>query len=307
MSRYKNMDNVQVKSSVKDLMLWYKERWQKQKDLSYQIQTVENPDKLFLQTNDIVPSITWVGHATFLIQMRGLNVLTDPVWTKWLTTYKRLSPPGIPISDLPSIDIVLISHSHYDHLSFTTIKQLPGNPLFLVPVGLGRKFIRKGYEHVAEFEWWATCHIKGVDFTFVPAQHWTKRTLLDTNTSHWGGWIINDRLTTTVYFAGDSGYFRGFKRIGKSFDIDYALIPIGAYEPEWFMQKQHVSPEEAVEAFLDVKANFMVPMHYGSFRLADDTPKDALDRLKREWNRKKLADDTLKVLQHGETLILDVN
>jgi L-ascorbate metabolism protein UlaG (beta-lactamase superfamily) len=184
---------------------------------------------------------------------------------------------------------------------------LKGNPLFLVPQGLAAKFRRKGYRRVEEFTWWASKCVGKAEFHFVPAQHWTRRTLWDTNASHWGGWVIcekgaGEKIGRTVYFAGDSGYFRGFKEIGDRFAIDYALMPIGAYEPEWFMSMQHVTPEEAVQAFLDTGAKQFIPMHYGAFRLADDTPKEALDRLTAEWQRLELGEDRLKILVHGETL-----
>lgn len=299
--RYRNLDNVTIRSSLAELIKWYKERMEKQKDLSYQVPAIENPDIQFLQENREMPTITWIGHSTFLIQLNGLNIITDPVWTKWLSTYKRLAPPGIPLNKMPPIDIVLISHSHYDHLSYTTIKRLPGNPMFLVPAGLGKWFLRKGLERTVEFEWWGTHKIKRTSFTFVPAQHWTRRTLLDTNRSHWGGWMIQSESEPSIYFAGDSGYFRGFSEIGNRFSIDYALMPIGAYEPEWFMKSQHVTPEEAVQAFIDTKAKYMVPMHYGAYRLADDTPREALDRLYAEWERQGLDSEILKVFLHGET------
>ncbi|MDY0395280.1 MBL fold metallo-hydrolase [Virgibacillus halophilus] len=229
-----------------------------------------------------------------------MNILTDPIWTKWLSGYKRLSPAGIPIEQLPPIDIVLISHSHYDHLSFSTIKKLPGAPLFLVPSGLGKVFLRKGYGRVAEFEWWGTHRLGKLICTFVPAQHWTKRSALDTNTSHWGGWVIEGIDTPTIYFAGDSGYFRGFKEIGERFLLDYTLMPIGAYAPEWFMGKQHVTPEEAIQSFLDTGAKKMFPMHYGAYMLADDTPKEAVDRLLGEWKRQGIDQQRLLMPKLGE-------
>lgn len=235
--------------------------------------------------------------------MNGLNILTDPVWANRLGSDKRLTPPGIAIIDLPPIDYVLISHSHYDHLHYTSIKKLPGNPKFLVPEGLKKWFVRKGFKQTIEFSWWDEKQLDGLTFVFVPAQHWTKRTLTDTNTSHWGGWIIQE-ANHTLYFAGDSGYFKGFQDIGDKYDIDYCLMPIGAYEPEWFMGMQHVNPEEAVKAFLDTRSNVMIPMHYGAFRLADDTPKEALDRLLDAWKNNALDERQLRVLKIGETLKL---
>lgn len=298
---YENLDKNATTSSFKDSMRWQKERRGKRKDLSFQIPISEKVDIDFLTSNRSIPTITWIGHSTFLIQLNGLNIITDPVWAKQLGTYRRLTPAGIPIDKLPLIDIVLISHSHYDHLNYRSIKRLKGDPLFLVPSGLARIFKRKGYAKTLEFNWWDNHQFKGLNISFVPAQHWTKRTLTDTNRSHWGGWVIEDRAST-IYFAGDSGYFSGFKQIGARYNIDYCLMPIGAYEPEWFMATQHVSPEDAIQAFLDTDSKTMIPMHYGAYMLADDTPKEALDRLHSEWQKRALENDRLHVLQIGETI-----
>lgn len=301
--RYANLDNVHPVKSLKEIWAWRKERAAKQKDLSFTVPRAERIDIPFLQQNRTETTITWIGHSTFLIQTGGLNVLTDPVWAARMGFEKRLSEPGIPIRDMPEIDVVLISHGHYDHLDFRSLKRLKGNPLCLVPSGLSTLMKRKGMRRAAEYEWWEQERIGNTTFTFVPAQHWVRRTLWDTNRSHWGGWIVRTEHRKTIYFAGDSGYFRGFKEIGEKFSIDYALLPIGAYEPEWFMSAQHVTPEEAVTAFIDLRAKQFIPMHYGAFRLADDTPKEALDRLTAEWNRRRLPEQQLKILRLGEVFI----
>ncbi len=298
--RYANLDDVHPVKSLKDIWAWRKERSAKQKDLSFTVPHAERIDLPFLRQNRTETTITWIGHSTFLIQTGGLNVLTDPVWAARMGFEKRLSEPGIPVRDMPEIDVVLISHGHYDHLDFRSLKQLKGNPLCLVPSGLSRLMKRKGFRRTAEYEWWEQERIGSATFTFVPAQHWVRRTLWDTNRSHWGGWVIQTEPGKTIYFAGDSGYFRGFKEIGEKFPIDYALLPIGAYEPEWFMSAQHVTPEEAVTAFLDLRAKQFIPMHYGAFRLADDTPKEALDRLAAEWKRLRLPEQRLIMLKLGE-------
>ncbi|MDB5085120.1 MAG: hypothetical protein JWN30_2006 [Bacilli bacterium] len=300
--RYSNLDQVGNQRSLHDLVQWRKERRNKEKDMSYCVPQAEQVELEFLHTNRSKTSITWIGHSTFLIQLAGFTIVTDPVWANRMGLDKRLTAPGIRLSDLPDIDLVLISHGHYDHLNFSTLRKLPGRPLHLVPQGLGRLFLKKGFYDVEEFAWWQYKSVGGLQMTFVPAQHWTKRTLWDTNTSHWGGWVLTSRQET-IYFAGDTGYFAGFQEIGNQFNIDYALMPIGAYEPEWFMSMQHVSPEQAVQAYLDTKARLFIPMHYGTFRLADDTPKDALERLTAEWKRLKLKEEDLKILHLGQTLI----
>ncbi|MED1204309.1 MBL fold metallo-hydrolase [Heyndrickxia acidicola] len=305
--RFENLDRIQTTKPFKEFRQWRKERRSKQKDLSFQVSHIEQPEIEFLQSNNHIPTVTWIGHSTFLLQYKGLNILTDPVWARQMGTDKRLTPPGLSINDLPSIDFVLISHSHYDHLHYSTIKKLPGNPAYLVPSGLAAWFHKKGLDHVHELNWWEQIELSSVQFSFVPAQHWTKRTLFDTNTSHWGGWMLTAEKSPVIYFAGDSGYFRGFSEIGERFTIDYALVPIGAYEPEWFMKEQHVNPEEAVKAFIDTKAKYMIPMHYGTFRLADDTPKEALDRVQNEWTRTGLEPDRLLLAKLGETLRLTIH
>lgn len=304
--RYENADKNAALATFKDLLQWRKERKGKQKDLSFKVPLVDKTETVFLQSNRVIPTITWIGHSTFLIQLNGLNILIDPVWANRLGTDKRLTPPGLPIGELPPIDIVLISHSHYDHLSYGSIKRLKGDPVFFVPIGLGNWFTRKGLNKTVEFNWWDEHQISGLTIAFVPAQHWSKRTLTDTNHSHWGGWIIRNS-NQTVYFVGDSGYFEGFRAIGEKYAIDYCLMPIGAYEPEWFMAAQHVSPEDAVKAFINTGAKVMIPMHYGAYRLADDTPKEALDRLQAEWATKKVDGKKLTVMKIGETIQMETS
>lgn len=302
--RYSNLDDVSTRKSYQDIRKWREERRNKVIEDHYVIPQCEEKKVDWIKTNREQTSITWIGHSTFLIQCAGLNIMTDPVWAKRLGFAKRLTKPGLALSELPAIDVVLISHGHYDHLSVRSLRALPGNPVLLVPEGLARMLKRKGFSEVRELPWWEKTEIQNVRFTMVPAQHWTRRTLWDMNTSHWGGWVIQHTETDeTIYFAGDSGYFRGFKEIGKNFDIDVALMPIGAYEPEWFMKASHMNPEEAVQAYLELNATVFIPMHYGAYRLADDTVEDALKRLNAEWDRLNLDRDHLRIFTLGETWI----
>lgn len=309
--RYENMNGVSTSKSFAELRQWRKERSAKRKDLSYVVPHCPDASVEWLQENKSRTAVTWIGHATFLVQMNGVNLLTDPVWAEKMGFEKRLAPPGIALEKLPTIDAVLLSHSHYDHMHIASLKALrgrnPGMKLY-VPAGLAAPLRRRGFERITELNWWEKTEIEGLEFHFVPAQHWSRRTLTDTNRSHWGGWIIGrsgaSKEEEAIYFAGDSGYFPGFKLIGERFRIGTALMPIGAYEPEWFMGNQHVTPEQAVQAFVDCGAARFVPMHYGAFRLADDTPREALDRLLAEWERRGLPQDRLHVLLHGGTLKL---
>ncbi|WP_028593357.1 MBL fold metallo-hydrolase [Paenibacillus assamensis] len=334
--KYHNMDNVMTEKTWKQFKRWRSERRLRlrKKDYSYVIPHVE-PNLAALNDNRSNTTITWIGHSTFLLQIGGLNIVTDPVWAMKMALEKRLSPPGIPIQDMPELDVVLISHSHYDHLHVASLRQLvTEQTIIIVPAGLKGKLARKGFRNIMELKWWESIQVDQVSITFVPAQHWTRRSLTDMNRSHWGGYVLErggdvdenepfanlDRSEETVekrisyktdaakhvddvstlYFAGDSGYFRGFKEIGERFDIDVALMPIGAYEPEWFMNAQHVNPEEALQAFLDVRAKLMIPMHYGAFKLADDTPKEAIDRLMAERERLGIEPERVRLLMLGD-------
>lgn len=318
--RYNNMDNVSTDKTLKQFRQWRQERRQKKKDYSFQIPNMP-PDLEYLHGNRQDTSITWIGHSTFFIQYEGLNILTDPVWAKRMGFERRLGAPGLLIEDVPPVDIILISHSHYDHMHMASIRKLyRAGTTLIVPVGLRAKMVRRGFHNCRELKWWEHVVIGQVKISFVPTQHWTRRTPFDTNTSHWGGFVLEPHeteeagnagaedgtrmLPPNVYFAGDSGYFAGFKEIGRRFNLHVALMPIGAYEPEWFMTSQHVNPEEALQAFLDVEADMMIPMHYGTFRLADDTAREALDRMEAERVRLGLSKERIKVMHYGETLTI---
>lgn len=308
--RYNNIDNVSTDKTLKQFRQWREERRMKRKDYSYKIPNVP-PEVDYLHANKHETSITWIGHSTFFIQYEGLNIVTDPVWAKRMGMERRLGVPGVPIDQLPPLDVILISHSHYDHMHISSIRRLYGaGTTIVVPSGLKNKMLRKGFHNCIELQWWEHIVIGKVKISFVPTQHWTRRTPFDTNTSHWGGFVLEpegrtgklEELPPNLYFAGDSGYFKGFKEIGDKFDIHVALMPIGAYEPEWFMTSQHTTPEEALQAFLDVGAEMMIPMHYGTFRLADDTAREALDRMEAERVRLKIEEQRIRVMLHGETL-----
>lgn len=313
--RYSNLDPNAKTKTWKEVRRWQKERKGKVKDVSYRIGQAEHKQQELLRNNQHEVTITWIGHSTFLLQIGGMTIVTDPVWATRMGFTPRLEAPGLSIEEIPPVDVILLSHAHYDHLHVGSLKKLRGTPYVLVPEGLGSKVRKLGFSTVYELPWWGSQTIGQLEFHFVPAQHWTRRTLTDTNTSLWGGWIVKrsavseeeqDPHPHAIYFAGDSGYFEGFREIGARFPgIGYALVPIGAYEPEWFMGMQHVSPEEAVQAFLDVGAKQFIPMHYGAFRLADDTAKEALDRLQADWQRRGLDPSLLRLLKHGETLIAE--
>lgn len=247
--------------------------------------------------------VTWVGHASYVLQIGGLTVLTDPVWSAKIPgTRPRVSPVGLEWAALPRIDAVVISHNHYDHLDAPTIDRLPRDTPLLVPGNLARWFRRRGFTDVTDLDWWESHRIGGVSFDFVPAHHWSRRTLTDTNRSLWGGWVLTDSDGARVYFAGDTGYGHWFTEIGQRYPgIDLALMPVGAYEPNWFMRPVHLNPEEAIRACLDLDARRMATMHWGTFVLTSEPTLEPLERALAAWAATGRPREELWDLAVGET------
>ena len=227
--------------------------------------------------------VTFVNHATALIQMDGLNILTDPIWSERASPVawagpRRHRPPGLRFEDLPPIDIVLISHNHYDHLDLPTLRRLAQEhrPRIFCGLGNGRSFESGGVPGAQELEWWQSAALTGgMQVIAVPAQHFSGRSLTDTDRALWAGYVIKG-LAGAVYFAGDTGYGPHFTAISQRFGpIRLALLPIGAFRPRWFMHRVHIAPEEAVRAAEDLGAATAVAIHFGTFRLGDDGEDEA--------------------------------
>jgi N-acyl-phosphatidylethanolamine-hydrolysing phospholipase D len=265
------------------------------------------------------PAITWVGHATMLVQAGGLNVFTDPVFSLRASPVqfagpKRAQPPGLAIADLPKIDVVLISHNHYDHLDVDSIKALVNQgwaePLFIVPLGLKDWFNKLGVTHVKELDWWDSVTEKGVEFNFTPVQHWSARGLGDRSQTLWGGWAVLG-ADFHWYFSGDTGYSQDFVDTQKRFaarqtaalggGFDIALIAVGAYEPRWFMKEQHVNPAEAVQIHQDLKAKRSVGVHWGTFELTDEPLDQPPKDLAAARTAAQVADEAFFLMAVGET------
>ncbi|MFJ6935013.1 MBL fold metallo-hydrolase [Streptomyces sp. NPDC101132] len=252
-------------------------------------------------------TVTWAGHASWVIRTGGLTVLTDPVWSRRiLGTPARMTPVGVRWEDLPPVDAVVISHNHYDHLDVPTLRRLPRRTHLFVPAGLARWCRRRGFTRVTELDWWEAAELGGVRFDFVPAHHWSKRTLFDTCRSLWGGWVLTDTRTGhRIHFAGDTGYGHWFAEIGRRFPgIDLALLPIGAYAPRWWLRDVHADPEEAVRAHLDLGAARMAPMHWATFVLSAEPVLEPLTRLRAAWARAELPRDALWDLPIGASRAL---
>jgi len=262
-------------------------------------------------------TLTWVGHSTVLIQIAGMNVLTDPVWAQRASPVafagpRRRLPPAITIDALPPIDAVAISHNHYDHLDLGTVRHLVARfpyAAWLAPAGVRTLIRRCGARRVHEHEWWGQRTVGALTITCTPAQHSSGRGLRDRNRSLWCGWTIatTEGPRRAIYFAGDTAYCPAFVEIGSRLGpFDACLLPIGAYEPRWYMQYVHMTPEEAVRAFEelcqgDVGTSSFVPIHWGSFRIADECLDDPPRRLQAEWDGARFPRRALAMLGHGET------
>ena len=239
----------------------------------------------------------------------GVNLLTDPHWgdraspLSWAGP-RRLSRPGVPFESLPPIHAVVISHDHYDHLDVATVKRLAAahDPLFLVPLGFGRWFAEQGIARVEELDWWQESLVRGVRVVCAPAQHWAQRSPFDLNRRLWASWAVVGPSGRRLYFSGDTGYFEGFREIGRRLGpFDVAALAIGAYLPRALMRPHHVDPEEAVQAFVDLQAQVMLGVHWGTFDLGEEAPDEPPRRMLAELERRQLPRERGWVLRMGET------
>ena len=292
LSDFENTNGQPIEKSFQDLMKW------STSDVETKIDYIDLSDEWKnLNLNEDNNYTVWIGHSTFLIKKSNITILTDPIFSDRASPFKnigpkRLIPPALNLTDLPNIDFVTVSHNHYDHLDIVSLKEIYiRNPeaIFLVPAGDKKLLVRKGIQNVYEYEWWDGFKTSNIEIIFTPVQHWSKRGLFDRNKSLWGGWFFkfNDY---SLYHAGDTGYSNDFKetriRLGSP---KYAFIPIGAYDPEWFMAESHVNPEDAVQIMLDLGAESSFGMHWATFKLTDEDtlePKERLDKAIKNINMK---------------------
>ena len=291
LSDYENTNGKPIEKSFQDLLKWATD------DIETKIDYIEisnDWESLDFEEDDNYG--VWVGHSTFLIKKNGITILTDPVFSDRASPFKnigpkRLIPPAIPLKQLPEIDFITISHNHYDHLDIRSLKDLyslNSNTIFLVPAGDKKLLERQKIENVYEYEWWEGYLSDELKITFTPVQHWSKRGLFDRNKSLWGGWFFefND---FSIFHAGDTGYSEDFKSTRmKLGSPKYAFIPIGAYDPEWFMAESHVNPEDAVQIMLDLGAENSFGMHWATFKLTDEDTLEPRERLEAEVKNKKI-------------------
>ena len=305
----------------KGFMAFMKWRWEKLfKDIpgvdDYQFKVVDVDHKALINNKD-KSTLTWIGHATFLLQFENLNILTDPQFSERASPVswagpKRVVPAAIKIKDLPEIDAVVISHDHYDSLDVASIIELSKHNqdrtlTFIVPLGFKAWLDELELEsvQVVELDWSESHTVDKVTFTAEPSQHWGKRTLFDAYERLWASFVIsaNDKK---IFFAGDTGYAKHFKSIGEKYGhFDLSLLPIGAYEPRWFMKSYHINPEEAVKIHLDLHSKYSVAMHWGTFILTDEPLTEPPEKLTAALKKYQLNESVFKIYKHGETQVLD--
>ena len=322
---FRNNYSDKVEKSLGHVLRWQWEAYRDDLPKPAQTPTPQvAPDLALLKsyTAAAAPTVTWIGHATLLVQAGGLNVLTDPVFSERASPLqimgpKRAQPPGVAMDDLPPIDVVLISHNHYDHLDRNSVlllaerARLAGTQtLFLVPLGQKPWMEKQGITNAFELDWWQHHDVGGVEFHLTPVQHWSARGLGDRSETLWGGWAVLSK-DLHWYFGGDTAYSKDFvdtraqfaprqtEALGGGFDL--ALLPIGAYAPRWFMREQHANPEEAVQIHLDLGAKRSVGMHWGTFSLTDEPMDQPPIDLMEARVKQNLDEADFSVLKIGET------
>jgi len=249
--------------------------------------------------------VTFIGHASFFVQMGGQNVVLDPNFARWLFVLKRLRKPGLRVDDLPPIDLVLVTHAHFDHLHRPSLRAIVNHtrrhtgkaPIIVVPHHVFDLVSDIGFEAIIELDWWNHYRHGGLTVTHVPSRHWGARILKDSHRGY-GGYVLRSEKHS-VYHAGDTAYFSGFREIGQRLSPEVALLPIGAYNPEQF-RTVHTSPGDATRAFLDLNSRWMVPMHYGSFRLSHEPIDEPLQLLEKEAKNAGI-EDRVVVMEEGVT------
>ena len=301
-----NQTSFDSERSFGDFLKW---RVTRKEPKTVQIETSDQWKQLGEQSKNYA---VWIGHSTYLLNNGDLTIVTDPVFSKRASPFswagpKRLIAPAISLEELPDIDVITVSHNHYDHLDIASLKTLHKlNPkaLFLVSKGDMDLLVRSGIKNVTEFLWWENIEVKNTMFTFTPNQHWSARGFRDRNKSLWGGWFMQSS-NHTIYHAGDTGYSDDFKetrsRLGSP---DFAMIPIGGYNPRWFMNYHHVNPSESIQIALDLGVSKSFGMHWGTFRLTDEDILEPAQLIDQELKKLNLADDFFRTVKPGEILPL---
>lgn len=260
-------------------------------------------------------AVTFINHATALIQIPEGNILTDPIFSERASPFqwigpKRVHKPGLTIDELPKIDVILLSHNHYDHMDLPSLQTIVAknqhdhqiSPLILVPLGNKKILTDAGLSNVVELDWWQEYQQNSLKITLTPNQHWSKRITVGRNRALWGGFVIVGKQAR-VYFAGDTGYSGHFKEIAQRFGpMDISLLPIGAYEPRWFMQHHHMNPAEAVRAHLDLQSHRSMAIHFGTFHLSDEAIDQPAEDLLANLKESGIPEKNFVIPRPGETI-----
>ena len=304
-----NLDGVSTGGTLIDLLRW-KLFGGRAANWPRPLPAASTPPVLPTDIGENEVAATFVGHSTFLLQFtNGFNVLTDPVWSERVSPVtfmgpRRVRPPAVAFDALPDVQLVLVSHAHYDHLDTATLRKLDGrfNPLFLTGLGNHGFLRRQGLRQVEELDWWQAHRFPALEITYTPAQHWSKRSASKKNDALWGGfWLRSGKLK--VFFTGDSGLGRHFGAIRERFGApDLAFLPIGAYEPRWFMRAQHMNPADAVQAHRTLGSNRSVGMHFGTFQLTDEAIDQPIIDLAAALRAGQVDPAAFVVPRFGETI-----
>ncbi len=247
-------------------------------------------------------SLTWVGHASFVVRLGGKLVAIDPIFSERIQgVVQRIAPPGVVPEALPPVDVVLITHNHYDHLDIPSLRRIGPEALYVVPLGNARTLVSAGLPRVVELDWWQSHLVGGLDVTLVPARHWSMRAPWDRNDGLWGGYVLRGP-EGAAYHAGDTALFDGFREIRERCGaVDWAMLPVGAYEPRWFMEPQHMNPDDALAAFEMLEARTFVAMHWGTFVLTDEPAREPPRRTREGFEARGWDPSRLWILDVGET------
>lgn len=304
---FANSDGTQNSKTFSDLNRWRRESPGHE---AFPFPLAEN-DPAFLQSNKKQDTLTWIGHATVLLQTGGVNILTDPHFSERASPVsfagpKRGTPPGLALEDLPEIHAVLISHNHYDHLDSSSIREIARrhpDAEFFCPLKLGDFIRKRGGQRVHEMDWSESVEAHGITFGCEPCHHWSSRFPWDRNETLWASWAVR-APGFRFFFIGDTGYSADFAALGEKYGgFDWAAIPIGAYAPRWFMRYAHINPQEAAQIFLDLRAQNALGTHWGVFQLTDEKMDEPPQRIAKAAEDAGIG-NAFHVFQHGETRIL---